>query len=36
MPHRNFTWRDRLRYRFENTLSRGTAAGNRDGRKLAF
>lgn len=26
MPHRNFTWRDRLRYRFENTLSRGTVA----------
>jgi len=26
MPHRTVTWRDRLRYRFENTLSRGTGA----------
>ncbi len=26
MPHRPVTWRDRLRYRFENTLSRGTVA----------
>lgn len=26
MPHRTITWRDKLRYRFENTLSRGTIA----------
>lgn len=26
MPHRTVTWKDRWRYRFENTLSRGTAA----------
>ncbi|MBK9655059.1 MAG: NAD-binding protein [Rhodanobacteraceae bacterium] len=26
MPHRNVTWKDRWRYRFENTLSRGTVA----------
>jgi voltage-gated potassium channel Kch len=26
MPHAEITWRDRLRYRFENTLSRGTIA----------
>lgn len=26
MPLSNVTWRDRLRYRFENTLSRGTVA----------
>ena len=26
MPDREITWRDRLRYRFENTLSKGTIA----------
>jgi voltage-gated potassium channel Kch len=26
MPDREITWRDRLRYRFENTLSKGTVA----------
>ncbi|HWS27942.1 MAG TPA: hypothetical protein VN259_15375, partial [Xanthomonadales bacterium] len=26
MPHRDVTWKDRWRYRFENTLSRGTVA----------
>jgi ion channel POLLUX/CASTOR len=26
MPDREITWRDKLRYRFENTLSRGTIA----------
>jgi voltage-gated potassium channel Kch len=26
MPDRDVTWRDRLRYRFENTLSKGTIA----------
>lgn len=26
MPHRNVSWKDRLRYRFENTLSKGTVA----------
>jgi ion channel POLLUX/CASTOR len=26
LPHRTITWRDKLRYRFENTLSRGTIA----------
>ncbi len=26
MPEREVTWRDRLRYRFENTLSKGTIA----------
>ncbi len=26
MPHRTITWRDRLRYRFENTLSKGAIA----------
>ncbi len=26
MPHRPASWRDRLRYRFENTLARGTVA----------
>jgi voltage-gated potassium channel Kch len=26
MPHHIVTWRDRLRYRFENTLARGTVA----------
>lgn len=26
MPHRNVSWRDRMRYRFENTLSKGTVA----------
>ena len=26
MPDRQITWRDRLRYRFENTLSKGTIA----------
>src|SRR5215510_3653824 len=26
MPDRQVTWRDKLRYRFENTLSRGTIA----------
>ena len=26
MPDREITWRDKLRYRFENTLSKGTIA----------
>src|SRR5687768_12357630 len=26
MPDREITWRDQLRYRFENTLSKGTIA----------
>ncbi len=26
MPHSTITWRDRLRYRFENTLSKGAIA----------
>ena len=26
MPHTNISWRDRLRYRFENTLSKGAIA----------
>jgi voltage-gated potassium channel Kch len=26
MPHAQITWRDKLRYRFENTLSKGTIA----------
>ena len=26
MPEREISWRDRLRYRFENTLSKGTVA----------
>ncbi|HEU4590756.1 MAG TPA: hypothetical protein VFS13_07595, partial [Steroidobacteraceae bacterium] len=26
MPERQVTWRDKLRYRFENTLSKGTIA----------